>query len=170
MVFPSFVVSASRDASVRVWKLPSHDCTIAARSTTFVNSLAFVPPSSDYPHGLIVSGGKDSIIDVRQPTSTLQDNAEALLLGHGHNICALDVNDRTIVSGSWDQEARIWTLGNWEDSVVLRGHQGSVWAVLAYDHKIIITGKSRRAVCYHADITRLRRQADPLLYPRWQAS
>ncbi|KAK8230891.1 polyubiquitin binding protein-like protein [Phyllosticta capitalensis] len=140
VVFPSFVVSASRDASVRVWKLPSHDCTIAARSTTFVNSLAFVPPSSDYPHGLIVSGGKDSIIDVRQPTSTLQDNAEALLLGHGHNICALDVNDRTIVSGSWDQEARIWTLGNWEDSVVLRGHQGSVWAVLAYDHKIIITG------------------------------
>ncbi|KAK7536743.1 polyubiquitin binding protein-like protein [Phyllosticta citribraziliensis] len=149
VAFPhsSFVVSASRDASVRLWKLssntpPTFDCTIVARGTTFVNALAFVPPSSTYPDGLIVSGGKDSIIDVRQPTRTLQDDAEALLLGHGHNVCALDVSQdgRTIVSGSWDQEARVWTLGNWESSAVLRGHEGSVWAVLAYDTKIIITG------------------------------
>lgn len=47
-----------------------------------------------------------------------------------------------IVSGSWDTEARIWQVGKWDasDSVVLQGHEGSVWAVLAYDKENILTG------------------------------
>ncbi len=45
-----------------------------------------------------------------------------------------------IVSGSWDQDARVWQVGNWGDSIVLKGHTASVWAVLAYDSKTIITG------------------------------
>ncbi|KAF2139104.1 uncharacterized protein K452DRAFT_276121 [Aplosporella prunicola CBS 121167] len=144
---PRTVLSASRDATVRVWKLlstspPSFDATLASHGTAFINSLAYVPPSSQYPDGLIVSGGKDTIIEVRQPGKAPQDNAEALLLGHQGNVCVLDVGEdgRTIVSGGWDQEARIWQVGNWESSVVLRGHQGSVWAVLAYDRETIITG------------------------------
>ncbi|KAL0258137.1 WD repeat protein Lub1 [Diplodia seriata] len=144
---PSFVLSASRDATVRVWKLlsntpPTYDCTLASHGTAFVNSVAYVPPSSSYPDGLIVAGGKDTIIEVRQPSKAPEENAEALLLGHQSNVCALDVAEdgRTIVSGSWDTEARIWQVGNWEASTVLRGHTASVWAVLAYDRKIVITG------------------------------
>ncbi len=45
-----------------------------------------------------------------------------------------------IVSGSWDQDARVWQVGKWGDSIVLKGHTASVWAVLAYDSKTIITG------------------------------
>lgn len=144
---PSFVLSASRDATVRVWKLlsnspPTYDCTLASHGTAFVNSVAYAPPSQNFPDGLIVAGGKDTIIEVRQPSKTPQDNAEALLLGHQSNVCVLDVSEdgRTIVSGSWDTEARIWEIGNWEASTVLRGHTASVWAVLAYDRKIVITG------------------------------
>ncbi|KAH7043930.1 polyubiquitin binding protein-like protein [Macrophomina phaseolina] len=144
---PSFALSASRDATVRVWKLlsnspPTYDCTLASHGTAFVNSVAYVPPSQNYSDGLIVAGGKDTIIEVRQPSKAPQDNAEALLLGHQSNVCALDVSEdgRTIVSGSWDTEARIWQIGNWEASTVLRGHTASVWAVLAYDRKIVITG------------------------------
>ncbi|OAL51584.1 phospholipase A-2-activating protein [Pyrenochaeta sp. DS3sAY3a] len=144
---PSAVVSASRDFTVRTWALqssnpPTWDSTIKTHGKEFVNSLAIVPPSPAYPEGLIVSGGKDQIIDVRPPSKSLDDDAEALLIGHGNNVCALDVSQdgKYIVSGSWDTEARLWEVGKWGDSTVLQGHTASVWAVLAYDSKTIITG------------------------------
>lgn len=90
-----------------------------------------------------MSGGQDAIIELRQPGKSPQDNADALLLGHSGNICALDVSEdgRTIVSGSWDTEARVWKIGKWDAATaVLQGHEGSVWAVLAYDKETILTG------------------------------
>ncbi|EAW17951.1 WD repeat PLAP family protein [Aspergillus fischeri NRRL 181] len=65
-----------------------------------------------------------------------------MLLGHGHNVCALDVcpEGGWVVSGSWDSTARLWRVGKWECDVVMEGHQGSVWAVLAYDKDTVITG------------------------------
>ncbi|KAF2868099.1 phospholipase A-2-activating protein [Massariosphaeria phaeospora] len=144
---PTTVVSASRDHTVRLWKLqtsepPSFDCTIKSHGKEFVNSLAIVPPSSLYPEGLIASSGKDQIIDVRQPDKSLDDNAEALLIGHGNNVCALDASadGKLVISGSWDYSARVWEVGKWSESTELSGHEASVWAVLAYDGATIITG------------------------------
>jgi phospholipase A-2-activating protein len=132
---------------VRLWAQqssnpPVWDSTIKTHGKEFVNSLAIVPPSAEFPEGLIVSGGKDQIIDVRQPGKGLDDDADALLIGHGNNVCALDVSQdgKYIVSGSWDMEARLWEVGKWGDSLVLPGHEASVWAVLAYDSNTIITG------------------------------
>lgn len=47
-----------------------------------------------------------------------------------------------MVSGSWDGSARLWRIGKWECEALLEGHEGSVWSVLAYDSKTIITGGS----------------------------
>ena len=150
VAFPSStsIVSASRDSTVRLWKQessapPTYDSTILkTHGKEFVNSLAIVPPSSVFPEGLVVSGGKDQIIDVRQPSKSIEDNADALLIGHGNNVCALDVSrdGKYIVSGSWDMEARVWEVGKWGESITLEGHGASVWAVLAYDSNTIITG------------------------------
>ncbi|KAJ5176713.1 uncharacterized protein N7482_002590 [Penicillium canariense] len=144
---PNVILSASRDATVRLWKLvstppPTYDYSIAAHGQAFINSLAYLPPTSEYPEGLVLSGGQDTIIEARQPSKAATDNADAMLLGHGQNVCALDVSSDGgwIVSGSWDSTARIWKIGKWESSVVLNGHEGSVWAVLAYDKNTIITG------------------------------
>ncbi|KAH7409893.1 WD40-repeat-containing domain protein [Phaeosphaeria sp. MPI-PUGE-AT-0046c] len=144
---PASVVSASRDYTVRTWALqssspPVWDSTIKTHGKEFVNSLAIVPPSSEFPEGLIVSGGKDQIIDVRSPSKGLDSDADALLIGHGNNVCALDVSQdgKYIVSGGWDMEARFWEVGKWGDSTLLPGHTASVWAVLAYDSNTIITG------------------------------
>ena len=52
-----------------------------------------------------------------------------------------------MVSGSWDGSARVWKVGKWECEALLEGHQGSVWAVLAYDEETIITGWLLRSVC-----------------------
>ncbi|KAF2788576.1 phospholipase A-2-activating protein [Melanomma pulvis-pyrius CBS 109.77] len=141
------VVSASRDFTVRLWQQessspPVYDCTIKTHGKEFVNALAIVPSSPAFPEGLIVSGGKDQIIDVRQPNKALGDDADALLLGHISNVCALDASGdgKFIVSGSWDTDARVWEVGKWDDSTVLPGHEASVWAVLCYDNGTIITG------------------------------
>ncbi|KAI9844062.1 MAG: hypothetical protein M1838_002334 [Thelocarpon superellum] len=141
------VLSASRDATVRAWKLiasapPAFDGTVSSHGSAFVNSIAFLAPNDDYPDGLIVSGGKDTIIDVRRPGKRPDESAEALLLGHTNNVCSLDVDPkgRWIVSGSWDGDARVWKVGTWQCETILEGHQGSVWAVLAIDEKTIVTG------------------------------
>ncbi|KAJ5099499.1 hypothetical protein N7532_006500 [Penicillium argentinense] len=144
---PNAVFSASRDGTVRLWKLvssspPTYDYTITAHGQAFINSLAYFPPTPEFPEGLSLSGGQDTIIEARQPGKTASDNADAMLLGHGHNICALDVSHDGgwIVSGSWDSTARLWNVGHWETEKVLGEHGGSVWAVLAYDKNTIITG------------------------------
>ncbi|CAG8931837.1 unnamed protein product [Penicillium salamii] len=144
---PNVILSASRDATVRLWKLvssppPAYDYTIAAHGGAFINSLAYVPPTPEFPEGLVLSAGQDAIIEARQPGKGAADNADAMLLGHGHNVCALDVspNGGYVVSGSWDSTARLWKVGKWECDVVLDGHEASVWAVLAYDENTIITG------------------------------
>lgn len=144
---PATLISGARDSTVRLWTRqsespPIYDSTIKTHGQGFVNAVAFIQPSAAYPDGLIVSSGHDQIIDVRQPTKSLEDNAEALLIGHGHNVCTLDVSQdgRLLVSGSWDAEARIWEVGKWGQSTVLKGHDAAVWAVLAYDNNTIITG------------------------------
>ncbi|KAL4806162.1 PUL domain-containing protein [Aspergillus unguis] len=141
------VFSASRDATVRLWKLvssppPKYDDTIVSHGSAFVNALAYYPPTQEFPEGLVFSGGQDTIIEARQPSKTSNDNADAMLLGHAHTVCALDVcpEGGWVVSGSWDSSARVWAVGKWESEVVLEDHEGSVWAVLAYDKNTIITG------------------------------
>ncbi|GAM88492.1 hypothetical protein ANO11243_065250 [Dothideomycetidae sp. 11243] len=149
VVFPSAktVLSASRDGTVRNWTLTSskpanYDDTIAVQSSSFINSLAFVPPSKQYPHGLIASAGKDTVIDIRQPGSPADHNAERLLLGHAHNVCTMDApaDGRHLVSGGWDKQARIWDIDRGETVAELKGHEASVWAVLVYDDEHILTG------------------------------
>jgi phospholipase A-2-activating protein len=105
-----------------------------------VNAVSLLP--SD-PHGFIISAGKDLVLDVRQLGKTPGDEAEATLAGHTNNICALDVepSGKYIMSGGWDCQAMLWTIGKWsEPTAVLDGHDGSVWAVLAYDGQTCITG------------------------------
>ena len=82
MVFPNpnVVLSASRDATVRLWKListppPAYDYAIAAHGGAFINSLAYVPPTSEFPEGLVLSAGQDAIIEARQPGKGAEDNA-----------------------------------------------------------------------------------------------
>ncbi|KAF9893989.1 hypothetical protein FE257_008960 [Aspergillus nanangensis] len=155
VVFPNSnaVVSASRDATVRLWKLvstppPTYDYSITSHGSAFINTVAYYPPTPEYPEGLILSGGQDTIIEVKQPGKAADDNADAMLLGHSSTVCALDVSREGgwVVSGSWDASARLWRVGKWECDVLFEGHGNTVWDVLAYDQDTIITACADKLV------------------------
>ncbi|KAH7308721.1 WD40-repeat-containing domain protein [Stachybotrys elegans] len=152
---PDVVLSASRDCSVRLWRRDSNiptnfNASLVSRGSEFVNSLAFVPATKDYPDGLVVSGGKDTIIEVKSPLRSQHDNAERLLVGHAHNVCALDVSPKGdfLVSGGWDGQARVWEIGEtWQTKLMLGGHEGmAVWAVLALDDHTVVTGCADKSI------------------------
>lgn len=115
-----------------------------------------LPPTKQFPDGLIISGGKDTVIEVREPGKAPDVNAERLLTGHAHNVCTLDVSPdgQWIVSGSWDASAMVWNVKTWECESILEGHEASVWSVLAYDSETIITGgRSPHMVYLFANMT-----------------
>ncbi|KAI0476587.1 ubiquitin homeostasis protein lub1 [Xylariaceae sp. FL0804] len=144
---PDLILSASRDNTVRAWKRtstspPAFEASITSQGSEFVNCLAYLPPSSEHPAGLVISGGNDTLIDVRSIDSAPTANAERLLIGHARNICALATatGGKYLVSGSWDNSARIWSVAKWETEVVLGGHEGAVWDVLPLDETTVVTG------------------------------
>ncbi|PHH64352.1 hypothetical protein CDD81_4709 [Ophiocordyceps australis] len=151
---PDFVLSTSRDCTVRIWRRiqgspPSFDGSLISRGSEYVNSLAFARPSKKYPHGLVISGGKDAIIEVKPPTSSSTDNAERLLVRHAHNVCTLDVSSETsyIVSGGWDGQALVWNTESWEPELSLVGHEGmSVWGVLAFNNHVVATACADKCI------------------------
>ena len=146
-------MTASRDGTTRIWKQtatvpPAYDATESSHSATFKTCLAYAPPFKGYPDGLIISGGQDTLIEARQPGSTADQNADGLLVGHSNQVCSLDVNAVAgwIVSGSWDSTARIWQINRWELDVELLGHRATVWAVVAYDNDMVVTGCADHAI------------------------
>ncbi|KAI5258795.1 PFU-domain-containing protein [Aureobasidium subglaciale] len=147
------VFSASRDGTVRQWLLtssdpPTYDDTIAVQATSFVNSLTYAAPSSNHSDGLLVSAGKDTIIDVRHPFQSPDSDPERLLIGHANNVCALDAasDGDTLVSGGWDTQARVWSINKGECVAELKGHDAAVWAVMIYDDKTVITGCADKTI------------------------
>ncbi|EGY19663.1 hypothetical protein VD0002_g3968 [Verticillium dahliae] len=144
---PDAVLTASRDGSVRKWQRtatspPTFEPTVSSQNSEFVNAVAYLPPSNLFPQGLVVSGGKDTFVEVRQPNASASDDAERLLVGHSQNVCSIDVSPsgNYIVSGSWDFQALIWSTTSWEPEVRLSGHDKAVWAVLGLDDNTVLTG------------------------------
>ncbi|KAL7621769.1 WD repeat protein Lub1 [Parahypoxylon ruwenzoriense] len=150
---PDLVLSAARDCTVRAWKRtttspPAFEPTVVTQGSEFYNSLTYLPPSPDYPDGLVISGGADTIIDVRKANSTPSDNAVRLLIGHARNVCALATvpGGEYIVSASWDKTARIWSVGKWETEAILVGNEEAVWDVLPFDETTIITASADKNI------------------------
>ncbi|KAG6005667.1 hypothetical protein E4U21_007783 [Claviceps maximensis] len=142
------VLTASRDCTVRKWSRcsqtpSSFEEILVSRGSEYVNSIAFAPPSADFPSGLVVSGGKDTIIEVKSLNAASTDSAERLLIGHAHNVCTLDIapDGSYLISGGWDGQARVWNLQKWETTLMLAGHEDkAVWALVALDAKTVVTG------------------------------
>ncbi|KAG6040284.1 hypothetical protein E4U41_001071 [Claviceps citrina] len=148
------VLSTSRDCTVRKWSRgpetpPSFEGSLVSRGSEYVNSVAFVPPCAEFPNGLVISGGKDTIIEVKSPTASSTDHAERLLIGHAHNVCTLDVapDGAYLISGGWDGQSRVWNLQKWETALMLAGHEDkAVLGVVAVDKKTVVTACADKCI------------------------
>lgn len=150
---PSFAITASRDGSVKLWKQTSQDPPTfepdeLSHGNQFKTCLAYLTASKEYDQGLVITAGQDTLIEARQPSTTAEQNADAMMVGHSNQVCSLSVSERGdfLVSGSWDSTAKIWSIGKWEVEVDLLDHTATVWAVLAYDRGTIVTGCADKAI------------------------
>lgn len=73
----------------------------------------------------------------------------ATLKDHTNTVCALTegINPNTLISGSWDQTARIWNnLDVNASSIELKGHDAAVWAVATLSSGKYATGSADKTI------------------------
>lgn len=118
----------------------------------FVNSVAFIPGTSEFPGGIIASGGKDKLINLwdyagKQLCGTL--------IGHDDNICKLAVFEETSRAGpfvfastSWDGSARCWTeeLSPASCLVLRAAEASSCWSCAALGRDSFVTGHGDKSL------------------------
>ncbi|KAK6459435.1 WD40-repeat-containing domain protein [Scheffersomyces xylosifermentans] len=154
------IVSASRDATVRIWSPAVQDnsrfqsttteALIAFHSPTnsFMNSVTFVDTEGHEP--LIASGGQDAMIYLsdlsvsdRKPGD---DVGKYQLIGHAGNVCSLFYKDGLVISGSWDATAKVWDLETFSVKFDLKGHEYSVWDVKILDSNTFLTCSADKTI------------------------
>lgn len=143
------VISGSRDKSVKFWRTNGPNeflLSSTVQHSSYVNCVAYVPPSEIFNDGLIVSGGRDNVVYVHLPSDP--ENPLMTLIGHTDNVCTVAVfgspEEPTIVSGSWDKTAKIWKNG--ECIQTLTGHEQTVWSVLVLNNGDILTGSADKSI------------------------
>lgn len=100
--------------------------------------------------GLICTGSNDATICVYAPGSSVP---LATLRGHTGTVSALaaGLEPNTLISGSWDQTARVWTIAGFgpSSSVAFVGHEAAVWAVAtAVQQKQFVTGSADKTISF----------------------
>lgn len=99
---------------------------------------------------LICTGSNDRTICVYALGNTVP---LATLRGHTDTVCSLTpgIEPNTLVSGSWDKTARVWTIAGFgpSSSIALVGHEAAVWAVTTIaSSKQFVTGSADKTICF----------------------
>ncbi|KAJ2873704.1 WD repeat protein Lub1 [Coemansia aciculifera] len=142
------LVSVSRDKTGRIWKRAGPndfvEDSVLLGHTGYVNSVTAIPPTAEYPSGLVATGGTDKTICLWDPTDLSQPTLK--LTGHTDNVCALAASSdgRVLVSGSWDKTAKVWIDGVCK--YTLGGHQHAVWCVLIMEDGSVLTGSADKII------------------------
>lgn len=150
VVAPSndLILSSSRDSTAISW-IKASDSSFSPAHTfragpRYINAVAYLKPTPEAPQGYIVTGGQDSVINIWDIGQS-QEEPLCSLLGHSDNVCSLHVSgDGSIISGSWDKTAKVWT--NFQLVSDLVGHTQSVWAVVSIEGDQYLTGSADKTI------------------------
>lgn len=99
---------------------------------------------------LICTGSQDATICVYATGNVVP---LAILRGHTDTVCSLSpgIEPNTLLSGSWDKTARVWTIAGFgpSTSFALVGHELAVWAVTTIaSAKQFVTGSADKTICF----------------------
>lgn len=99
---------------------------------------------------LICTGSNDATICVYAPGNAVP---LATLRGHSGTVSALaaGLEPNTVISGSWDQTARVWTIAGFGPSpfVAFAGHEAAVWAVAtAPQQRQYVTASADKTIAF----------------------
>lgn len=142
------IVSGSRDKTTKLWK-PLDECYIEA--VTFQDHKNFVACVFYCEReGWLCTGSNDATVCIYQENSMLPI---LTLKGHHSTVCSIaaGVEPRSLITGSWDKTARIWTIDETGGVhfVELKGHEAAVWAVDSMpESKKYVTGSADKAIFF----------------------
>lgn len=145
------VISGSRDLTTKLWK-PLHDAVGYSESVSFKDHKNFVACVFYHERERwLCTGSNDATICIYREGSLLP---QLTLQGHTATVCTLaaGLEPRSLISGSWDTTAHVWTVtedGQGSSHHVMRGHAAAVWAVATLlESKRYITGSADHTICY----------------------
>ena len=142
------IVSGSRDKTTKLWK-PLDQFYI--ESVTLQDHKNFVA-CVFYHEGerWLCTGSNDATVCIYQENSLVPI---LTLKGHESTVCSIaaGVEPQSIITGSWDKTARIWTIdqSGGINFVELKGHDAAVWAVASLPKsKKFITGSADKNIIF----------------------
>eukprot|EP00126_Sphaerothecum_destruens_P012575 Sdes_comp21546_c0_seq1m20162 len=147
------ILTCSRDFTAKLWEfcgeLENGDRNFVpvqtfTSHTSFVASIAYLPPCDSHPKGVIVTAGHDRLLNGYE----VDDASGApifVCIGHTDTVCCIAAgNAGVFVSGSWDKTCRVWSSG--KCLAVLKGHEMAVWAILVFPNDDIVTGSADKTL------------------------
>ncbi|KAI9321840.1 WD40-repeat-containing domain protein, partial [Dichotomocladium elegans] len=139
-----YLVSGSRDHSVRVWDLDTYTCI--ASKTHHEGSVLCLKIAGDW----MVSGSSDGTCVIWRslpcpvPVSRLRGHTSGVL-----DVCI--VKDRWIVSASRDGTVRVWDKGSSKEIRRLEGHTGPVNALQVKDDHVLSASGDGKLKLWHIE-------------------
>ena len=133
-----FIVSGSRDGTLRVWNLATGECLhLLQGHTASVRCLSLGPKE-----GTIVSGSYDHTCRL---WNLLTGECLGVFEGHSSKVYAVTSTRGEIFSGSLDGTVRVWDAESGECCKVFEGHRSLVGLVQAKENlmkNVVITGST----------------------------
>lgn len=130
------VLTASHDGSVKMWDVRTDTCV----ATVGRCSSAVLCMEYDDSSGILAAAGRDAVANIWDIRAGKQMHK---LLGHTKWIRSIRMVDDTVITGSDDWTARIWSVSRGTCDTVLACHGGPVQCVeYSLSDKGIITGST----------------------------
>ncbi|EFA09359.2 phospholipase A-2-activating protein [Tribolium castaneum] len=146
------IISGSRDKTAKFWTPNRIDTGYTPIQTfrdqkNFVIAVLYLEPTSEYPDGLVITGGNDNTIYVYKPsepfaTFTLKEHTNAVSCFSKYSTS----NNNAFLSGSWDCSAKLWTLGNSTSTVTFSGHLAAIWSIIQLADSRIVTASADKTI------------------------
>lgn len=159
-----FIATASRDNSCKIWELRdsgAREVVASMEHSHFVSAVCWLPASSvpGLESGGLVTAGFDKLVRVWRRGH--YDEPLRVIAGHEDVVSSIAVSPdgETLVTGSWDKTAAIWSLHTGVATARLEGHSLAVWAVLVLpsDGSVITAAADKAIIHWSADGTLLAR-------------